>query len=86
MLLLMRPVTIGLGLTTAFVAHSFYRSRPLLCESSGSNSAGLLRKYSEDAKVPVFRNGRPNPAAYKQISAGSILGRSPLELEVRGGG
>lgn len=33
-----------------------------------------LRTYSTDAKVPVFKDGRPNPRAYKQLSAGSILG------------
>lgn len=33
-----------------------------------------FKTYSRDAKVPVFRDGRPNPQAYRQISAGSIAG------------
>lgn len=75
MLLSLRPLTLGLGLTAAFAAHSFHRSRPLLCESLAASS---LRTYSDETKVPVFRNGRPNPAAYRQISAGSLLGREAL--------
>lgn len=34
-----------------------------------------FKTYSRDAKVPVFKNGRPNPQAYGQLSAGSIFGR-----------
>ena len=33
-----------------------------------------FKTYSRDAKVPVVRDGKPNPAAYRQVSAGSILG------------
>lgn len=33
-----------------------------------------FKAYSRDARVPVFKNGRPNPQAYRQISAGSIVG------------
>lgn len=33
-----------------------------------------FKTYSQDAKVPVFKDGRPNPQAYGQISAGSIAG------------
>ena len=70
------PISIGLGITTAFATHSLYRSRPLLCDASPTarNISENFRLYSEEAKVPVFRNGRPNPAAYKQLSAGSICG------------
>ena len=69
-------ISIGLGITTAFATHSFYRPRPLLCDASPTarNISENFRLYSEEAKVPVFRNGRPNPAAYKQLSAGSICG------------
>lgn len=38
--------------------------------------------YSRDAKVPVFKDGRPNPRAYRQISAGSIFGRWSLCLDM----
>ena len=34
-----------------------------------------FKTYSRDAKVPVFKDGRPNPQAYRQISAGSIVGK-----------
>ena len=48
-----------------------------------------FKTYSRDAKVPVLKDGRPNPQAYRQISAGSILGMWGLCLgyergEVRG--
>lgn len=36
--------------------------------------------------MPVFRNGRPNPAAFRQISAGSILGGSPSVEKGEGSG
>ena len=31
-------------------------------------------QYEHDAKVPITRNGKLNPRAVRQISAGSILG------------
>lgn len=82
-LLLRRPILspltlgLGLGLTTLYAAHSLQLHRPqrLLCDSSPT-LAGSFRTYQQEAKVPVVRNGRPNPAAYKQISSGSILGTS----------
>lgn len=81
LILLRRPLAmsaIGLGITTAFAMHSFHRSRPLLCDASPAarNLSNTFRTYSEDARVPIFRNGRPNPAAYRQLSAGSISGMS----------
>ena len=33
-----------------------------------------FKSYSRDAKVPVFKDGRPNPRAYRQVTAGSIVG------------
>ena len=50
------------------------RPRPLLCESAAAQLSSTFNTYTKEAKVPVVRNGRPNPAAYKQISSGSILG------------
>lgn len=76
-----RPLTLtlGLGLTTAFAAHAIHIRSPLRCDSSFSSSSKLpsaLRTYSDEAKVPVVsRSGRPNPAALKQVSAGSLLGK-----------
>ena len=80
---LLTPMSIiGLGITTAFASHPFCRPRPLLCDASpaASNLSSAYRTYSEDAKVPVFRNGRPNPAAYRQLSAGSVSGMLSLYL------
>lgn len=76
---LLAPFSLGLGITTAFAAHSIYKPRPLLCDASPAarNISDALHTYSHEAKVPVFRNGRPNPAAYKQLSAGSICGKCP---------
>lgn len=74
------PFSLGLGFTAAFTAHSLYKPRPLLCEASpaAQSISSTLHTYSRDAKVPVFRNGRPNPNAYKQLSAGSICGKLDL--------
>ncbi|KAI9874544.1 MAG: hypothetical protein M1830_009635 [Pleopsidium flavum] len=78
LLLLRRPLTIGLGLTTFCATYSLLQparqSRLLYCDSYASPIASSLGSYSRDAKVPVVKGGRPNPAAYKQISSGSILG------------
>jgi len=69
---------LGLGLTTAYAAHSFLRPSPsqyLYCDGSPSPVASSKDwSYSHNANTPVVANGRPNPAAYKQISSGSILG------------
>ena len=72
------PLIITLGLSTAFAANTIYRPRLLYADSDPSSMSGAFksyRAYTDDAKVPVVKNGRPNPAAYKQISGGSILGR-----------
>ena len=76
------PLSLGLGIAT----YSFTAPRPLRCDPSPKtrNVPDTFRVYSDEAKVPVFRNGRPNPAAYKQLSAGSICGRQcscPLNPE-----
>lgn len=42
-----------------------------------------FKTYSRDAKVPVFKDGRPNPAAYRQISAGSMIGMYSLGSKLR---
>lgn len=72
---LLTPLSLGLGLSTAFVAHNFYTDarRPILCESPSLESS-TFRNYKQDAKVPIVKQGRANPAAFKQISSGSILG------------
>lgn len=69
---------IGLGISSLFATQALYRQRPLLCEGPGATPLTTVsesfKTYSRDAKVPVFKDGRPNPAAYRQISAGSIIG------------
>jgi len=86
---LLAPFSLGLGITTAFAAHSIYKPRPLLCDASPAarNISDAFHTYSHEAKVPVFRNGRPNPAAYRQLSAGSICGKlAPSGFAQIGGG
>ncbi|KAK4697315.1 hypothetical protein P7C71_g756, partial [Lecanoromycetidae sp. Uapishka_2] len=86
-LLRTRPIFslgIGLGISSLFATQVLHRQRPLLCEGPGATPMTTVsesfRTYSRDAKVPVFKDGRPNPAAYKQISAGSIIDmRSAIE-------
>ena len=68
------PFSIGLGITTAFAAHTYYRPRLLYCETATASISDTFRTYSREARTPVVKNGRANPAAYKQISSGSILG------------
>lgn len=52
--------------------------RPLLLDSATasplSSKDWSYSQYQRDAQVPVTKNGRMNPAVFKQISAGSILG------------
>ena len=79
---LLSPVFIGIGLTAIFAARPFSNSRVLYCDASPSPSSPF-RNYAEDARVPVVRNGRINPVAYKQISGGSILGMYHAAVELR---
>jgi len=65
---LLTTLTVGLG-GFAFIGVQSMTTqirRPLLCDSYAS--------YSRDTKVPVVKQGRVNPAAFRQISTGSILG------------
>ena len=77
-LLLRRPLAIGLGLTSFCATYSLLQpsrqSRLLYCDSYATPLSSSLHSYSTNAQVPVVKKGRPNPAAYKQISSGSILG------------
>ena len=76
------PLALCLGFSTALVlARPLIQPRLAYCDSPSpiarpsSPISESLHSYSHDAKVPVFLDGwRPNPAAYRQISAGSILG------------
>lgn len=45
----------------------------MLCDS-GSIGPSDFQQYKRDVKVPVVKQGRVNPVAFKQISSGSILG------------
>ena len=89
-LLLRRPLAIGLGLTTFCATYSLLQptrhSRLLYCDSHATPIASSLHSYSTDAKAPVLKNGRPNPAVYKQISLGSILGTCVRDSFVGWGG
>ena len=71
-------LTLGLGLSSLYATQTLYRQKPLLCEAPGAapltTVSESFKTYSQDAKVPVFKGGRPNPQAYGQISAGSIAG------------
>ena len=79
-----RPIfAIGLGSAALLASQTVFnpqRRRVLLCEgnnafsNAGSRVAEGLDQYSKDAKVPVMKRGRMNPAAVRQISGGSILG------------
>ncbi len=67
------PFALGLGISSL----TFSRRRPLLCDGATpltTASESFNRTYTRDAKVPVWRDGRVNPGAYRQISSGSVLG------------
>jgi hypothetical protein len=74
-LLASRPLGIGLGLGAAFTSYSLLRPRRnlyALCDSSAA-----FNSYTNNAKVPVVtRRGGLNPNAVRQISSGSIAGKS----------
>ena len=77
-LALHRATSIGLGVTTSLTIYSLLPTSPIrpklqYCDSLSSSSAATNWNYSQ-AQTPVVKNGKPNPAAYKQLSAGSILG------------
>jgi len=75
-----RPLSLslGLGLTTIYATTAHYRQAPLRCDSPGATPLTAVsesfKAYSREAKVPVVKNGRPNPSAFRQVSAGSVLG------------
>ena len=75
-----RPILslVGVGLTSIYSSKAIYRQVPLRCDAPGATPmttvSESLKTYSEDAKVPIIKDGRLNPDAYKQISAGSMLG------------
>ena len=76
------PLSLCLGFSTALIlSQPLLRPRLAYCDSlspiarPSSPISESLHDYTRDAKVPIFLDGwRPNPAAYRQISAGSILG------------
>ena len=78
------PFTLCVGASTILLASQTASLRPRLalayCDSPSTTTrptasvSETFQTYTRDAKVPIFANGRPNPAAYRQISAGSILG------------
>lgn len=76
------PLSLCLGFSTALLlSQPILRPRLAYCESSSpyarpsSPVSGSPHSYTRDAKVPIFlEGGRLNPAAYRQISVGSILG------------
>ena len=80
--LISSPLSLCLGASTILLASQTALLHPRIplahCEpasnSSSTTGSEMFHTYTRDAKVPIFKNGRPNPAAYRQISAGSILG------------
>ena len=63
-----RPALIAFGISLPFL----HQRRVTRLDVSPAYSTGY--SHSKDAKVPVTKDGRLNPAAVKQISLGGILG------------
>ncbi|OCK96634.1 uncharacterized protein K441DRAFT_694715 [Cenococcum geophilum 1.58] len=76
--LLLRPsaLVVGLSFSSVLLAPLALRPRPLFlrCDASPEPLAGREWSYTRDARTPVRSQGRWNPQALKQVSAGSILG------------
>jgi len=76
--LLLRPsaLVVGLSFSSVLVAPLALRPRSLLlrCDASPEPLASREWSYARDARTPVRSQGRWNPQALKQVSAGSILG------------
>ncbi|KAI9805106.1 MAG: hypothetical protein M1825_000940 [Sarcosagium campestre] len=72
------PLGLSLTFSTAFATKTLLSPSPLQllhCDSSrGASSSTSDWSYKRTAQTPVFKDGRPNPMAYRQISSGSILG------------
>ncbi|KAK0512644.1 hypothetical protein JMJ35_004661 [Cladonia borealis] len=69
-------LSLGLGLSSLFLLTPRFR-HPLLCDSGSTpltTASESFRTYTRDAKVPVWKDGRVNPGAVRQISSGSVLG------------
>lgn len=81
-LLTTSPLSLCLGLSTAvLLSQRLIHTRPVYCDSPSpiarwsSSVSENAHTYTHNAQVPIFLDGwRLNPAAYRQISAGSILG------------
>ena len=76
--LLLRPsaLVVGLSFSSVLLVPLALGPRPLLlrCDASPEPLAGREWSYTRDARTPVRSQGRWNPQALKQVSAGSILG------------
>lgn len=76
------PLIAGLGISTAVLFPSLlspYRTRSLhyldSAVSASSPKDWSFSQYTNEARTPVVKqNGKMNPRAIRQISAGSILG------------
>lgn len=69
---------LGLGISISVSTLAFSRRRPVLLDAAGATPLTTVSEsfkgYTRDAKVPVWRGGRVNPGAIRQISGGSVLG------------
>ena len=76
------PLALGLGISS----FAFTRRRPLLCDAAGATplttASESFKTYTRDAKVPVWKDGRVNPEAIRQVSSGSVLGGLFVFLDV----
>ncbi|KAK7520919.1 uncharacterized protein IWZ02DRAFT_452233 [Phyllosticta citriasiana] len=75
---LLRPFALGACFVSAPILllrpwqHQQSLLRPLRCDSPPS--IPVLNEHTREARTPVWKDGRVNPAVWKQISSGSILG------------
>ncbi len=74
---LLRPQTLGVGLGVGLFATQQFRYKQSIRLDGPSSSILSAESYRANAKTPVVRNsGGLNPRAVRQISSGSIIGRS----------
>ncbi|MCJ1275609.1 hypothetical protein MMC21_003412 [Puttea exsequens] len=69
---------VGLGLSSLVLSQNIFQRRALLCEGPGATPLTTLserfKTHERDTRVPIVKDGRLNPQAYGQVSAGSICG------------
>lgn len=75
---ILRPQVLGLGLGLSIATVQMVQQRPMLLDTKPMLSGD---SYATQAQTPVVRDGQLNPKAVRQISSGSVVGKSSISAE-----